>query len=110
MGEALVLAGALLTLLASIGVLRFTDVFVRMHALTKASTLGLLLVLIGAALALEHPNDITSLVLAAALHVITSPIGNNLIARATYRAEGIPNGIDTTDELAAGEAGDRPVA
>lgn len=104
-GEALVLIGACLTLLASVGVLRFADVFVRMHALTKASTLGLLLVLIGAALALEHPNDITSLVLAAALHVITSPIGNNLLARATYRAEGIRSGIDTTDELAEAERG-----
>jgi len=95
-----VLAGSLLTLLAGIGVVRFTDVFVRMHALSKASTLGLLLVLVGAALALDHPNDITSLMLAAVLHVVTSPIGNNLIARATYRAEGIPTGIDTVDELA----------
>ena len=94
------LAGSLLTLLAGIGVVRFTDVFVRMHALSKASTLGLLLVLVGAALALDHPNDITSLMLAAVLHVVTSPIGNNLIARATYRAEGIPTGIDTVDELA----------
>ena len=100
MGEVLVLAGSLLTLLAGIGVVRFTDVFVRMHALSKASTLGLLLVLVGAAIALDHPNDITSLMLAAVLHVVTSPIGNNLIARATYRAEGIPTGIDTVDELA----------
>ena len=89
-GEVLVLTGSLLMLLAGIGVLRFRDVFVRMHALTKASTLGLLLVLLGAAVALEHPNDITSLVLAAVLHLATSPIGNNLLAQATFLAEGIP--------------------
>ena len=99
-GEALVLAGSLLMLLAGVGVLRFTDVFVRMHALSKASTLGLVLVLIGAALVLDHPNDITSLVLAVVLQLVASPIGNNLISRATYRAEGIPTGIDTVDECA----------
>lgn len=108
LGQVLVLAGAVLTLLASVGVLRFRDVFVRMHALSKASTLGLLLVLIGAAVALSHPNDVTSLILAAALHVVTSPIGNNLIARATYRAEGIRTDIDTTDDLAEVDRG--PIA
>ena len=108
MGEVLVLGGSLLMLLAGIGVLRFTDVFVRMHALSKASALGMLLVLIGAALALDHPNDVTSLVLAAILLLVASPIGNNLIARATYRAEGIPTGIDTVDECAERRAAQVP--
>lgn len=99
--ELLVLLGAALTFVAALGTVRFRDVFARMHALSKASTLGLLLILIGAALALRHPNDITSLLLAAALHLVTSPIGANLIGRATYFAEGIPNGIDTVDELAS---------
>lgn len=103
-GEALLLAGALLTLLAAIGVVRFRDVFVRMHALGKATTAGLVLALLGGALALDHPNDITSLCLAAFLHLVTSPIGNVLVARATYLAEGIPHGIDTRDELAEADA------
>lgn len=101
-GEALVVAGAAFTLLAAIGALRFTDVFARMHALSKASTLGLLLVLVGGAVSLQHPNDITSLLLAAVLHLVTSPVGSNLISRATYYADGIPHGIDTVDELADG--------
>ncbi len=101
-GEALLLAGAAFTLLAAVGTLRFDDVFARMHALSKASTLGLLLALAGGAVSLTHPNDITSLVLAAVLHVVTSPVGTNLISRATYYAEGIPHGIDTIDELADG--------
>lgn len=88
-GEALVLAGALFMLLGAVGVLRFRDVYVRMHALTKATTLGLLLVLVGAAIALEHPNDITSLVLAAVLHLATSPIGTNVLSRATFLSEGL---------------------
>ena len=52
---------------------------------------------------MDHPNDITSLLLAALLHLVTSPIGGNMLARATYRAEGIAQGVDTTDELATGQ-------
>jgi multicomponent Na+:H+ antiporter subunit G len=99
-GEALVLAGAVFTLLAGVGTLRFSDVFSRMHALSKASAFGLLLAIAGALLVLDHVNDLTFLALAAVLHLITSPIGNNLLARATYYAEGIPHVIAAEDELA----------
>ena len=51
-GQALMLFGALLILLAGIGVVRFRDVLARMHALSKASTLGFVLVLLGGALVL----------------------------------------------------------
>lgn len=85
-GPALALFGALLTLLAAVGVVRFPDVLARMHALTKASTIGMVLVLVGAAVTLDHPNDVTSLLLAAALQVLTLPVGANLLSRATFRA------------------------
>jgi multicomponent Na+:H+ antiporter subunit G len=98
--ELLVLAGALLTCLAGIGVVRFDDVFARLHALSKATTLGFLLVLLGAAIALSDPNDITSLVLAAALQLLTSPVGTGLLGRAAYRAEGYRPRVDTVDQLA----------
>ncbi|NNC75151.1 MAG: Na+/H+ antiporter subunit G1, partial [Acidimicrobiia bacterium] len=35
-----VLTGAALSLLGAVGMLRFSDVFARMHASTKAATLG----------------------------------------------------------------------
>ncbi len=85
-GQVLALFGAVLTLLAAVGVVRFPDVLARMHALTKASTLGVVLVLVGAAVTLDHPNDVTSLLLAAALQVLTMPVGANLLSRATWRA------------------------
>ena len=44
------LAGSAFALLAAIGVLRMPDVFTRMQASTKASTLGLGCLLVGAAL------------------------------------------------------------
>lgn len=107
-GEVLVLVGACFTVLAAVGVNRFNDVFIRMHALSKASTIGLLLALVGAAVAARTANDVTSAALAALLHLGTSPIGNHIIARATYWAEGIPHGIDTRDELAETHGALRP--
>ncbi len=109
MGPALALVGSVLTLLAALGVVRFPDVLARMHALTKASTAGLVLVLLGGALTLDHPNDITSLLLAGALQILTMPVGANLMSRATYRAEGIESEVDTVDELAEHiDRGDAP--
>lgn len=100
MGEALLVAGAAFIFLASVGMLRFSDVFVRMQVLSKASTFGLLAVMAGGVVELSLPNDITTIILAGMLHIVTSPVGSNLLARATYFAEGIGHGIDTVDELA----------
>lgn len=61
--EAVALLGCVLTLLSGLGVLRFSDVLERSHALTKASTLGLVFVLLAAAWHLDDRNDVTSLVL-----------------------------------------------
>jgi multicomponent Na+:H+ antiporter subunit G len=98
--EALALLGAVLTLLSATGVVRFTDIFERSHALTKASTVGLVLVLIGAAVEVGNANDATNLILAGILQVITMPVGANLMNAAVYRAVGIPHRVDTIDELA----------
>jgi multicomponent Na+:H+ antiporter subunit G len=97
-GELLALAGAALVLLAALGVLRFADPLARMHALAKASTLGILLIFAGAAVNLHTVNDITSVVLAALLHVLMSPPASNMVSRATYLATGLPPGKDTVDE------------
>lgn len=98
--QALMLAGAVLTLIAAVGVVRFRDVLARMHALSKSSTLGLLLVLAGATIGLRRANDVSFVILAGLLQVLTSPVATNLMGRATYRAEGIPHRLDAGDELA----------
>ena len=104
-GELAVLLGAVFVLLAAIGVARFDDVLARMHALAKASTLGVVLVLVGAAISLHDANDITSLVLAAVVQVLASPPASNMLSRATYLAKDIPQRIDVIDE-GAGAGGD----
>ena len=91
-GELLALIGAALVLLSAIGVVRLGDVLARLHALAKASTLGLLLILAGAAVNLRNLNDLTSVVLAAILHLLAAPPGSNMVSRAAFLVSGLPDG------------------
>jgi multicomponent Na+:H+ antiporter subunit G len=85
-GELLALAGSLFVLLAAIGAVRFPDVLARLHALAKASTMGVILLFAGAAVSLRDPNDITSVLLAAVSQLLTSPPASNMLSRAAYLA------------------------
>lgn len=97
--QTLVVLGCAFTLLAGIGVVRFSHVMARLHVVAKAAVLGMLLVLTGAALGMDNADDVTSLLLAAVLQLLTLPVGVNLISRAAYRmGEGPP--MDIVDELA----------
>jgi multicomponent Na+:H+ antiporter subunit G len=91
-GELLALIGAALVLLSAIGVVRLGDVLARLHALAKASTLGILLILAGAAVNLRTLNDLTSIVLAAVLHLLAAPPASNMVSRAAYLVSGLPDG------------------
>ena len=91
-GEGVALVGAVLILLSAIGVVRLPYVLARLHALAKASTLGILLILVGAAVNLDDINDITSVVLAGLLQLLASPPASNMVSRAAYLTSGLPPG------------------
>ena len=101
-GQILALLGAALVLIAGIGVLQFDDSLSRLHSLTKASTLGVVLVFLGAAFYLDRTNDWTSLLLAAAIQLITSPIAAGLISRSTYLDAVDPEEPDESARAAGG--------
>jgi multicomponent Na+:H+ antiporter subunit G len=81
----LILIGASFSLIAGVGLFRLSDLYGRMHAATKAGTLGAGLVLI--ALGLEAQ----SLEVAARVVFLlfTAPIAAHLLGRAGYLA-GVP--------------------
>lgn len=101
---AAMLTGATLAVLAGVGLHRFPDVFARMHAATKPATLGLTLVLAGAALRVNQAESVTKLGIAVVLQFLTAPVGAHMVGRAAYRAGGQLSGATRIDELAA--AGD----
>lgn len=94
----MMLIGAALALIAGIGLQRFDDMFARMHAATKPATLGLALVLGGAALQVPDTGNVAKLLLVILLQFITAPVGSHLIGRAAHRA-GTELGPVEVDEL-----------
>ena len=105
----MMLTGAALALIAGIGLQRFDDVFARMHAATKPATLGLALVLGGAALQVPDAGNVAKLLLVVLLQFLTAPVGSHLIGRAAHRA-GTEHGdvsIDELSDLLAEESRDR---
>ena len=74
----LLLAGSLLTLIATIGILRFPDVLCRAHALTKAMTLGITLLL--AALWVSLGREVgLKVLLAIGFQFLTIPLSGHLL-------------------------------
>ncbi|WP_188127326.1 monovalent cation/H(+) antiporter subunit G [Actinoplanes lobatus] len=102
------LGGALLSLAAGVGLLRFPDLLSRMHAATKPQVLGLLLILTGTAIRLGTLVDITTLVLVGVFQLITAPVAAHMVGRAAYRAGLVRRELLLTDELAATVRRGRP--
>jgi multicomponent Na+:H+ antiporter subunit G len=80
----LAVVGATLVLLAAVGIVRMPDLFTRMQAATKASTLGLGCLLAAAAISLADSSALVRAVSIGAFVMLTSPVSNHVIARAAY--------------------------
>ncbi len=80
---ALVVGGGIFTLVGSIGLVRFDDFFMRLHAPTKAATLGaggVLLASMGLAWLQGRPGVHELLI--ALFVFVTAPVSANLLAQA----------------------------
>lgn len=104
LSAALMITAAAFVLLAGVGLHRFDDVFSRIHAATKAITFGVLLVAAGAALQMTGPVDIVKLIMAAALQLVSAPVGSHILARAAYHAGTELSPLTVIDQLAEPEA------
>ncbi len=82
----LITAGALLMLLAGVGVLRFPDALTRASAATKATGLGVALILVGVAMAIGTPSAAVKIAVAIVLQFATAPLAGHVIGRAAYRS------------------------
>ena len=100
----LLLTGVLLAVVAGLGLVRLPDLFSRMHAATKPATLGLALVLLGAALRVRDGGDAATLLLVGAFQFLTAPVAAHMIGRSAYRAgDGAQDDL-VVDELRDGGA------
>lgn len=81
-GAIITLMGALVLLVASIGLIRMPDVYNRLQVGTKASTLGTILSLFG--LVLVNPTWSGKLILLIFFVMMTNPVSSHVLARAAY--------------------------
>ena len=98
--QSVMVAGAVIAVLAGIGLLRFSTPFARIQAAGKASPVALLLTSVGAAPLLGWPGS-AYLIIAAAAMIVTLPVVAHLLLRAVHRTTSIDH--LSIDDLAADE-------
>lgn len=81
---ALMVLGAVFLVAAAVGVLRFPDALQRMHASTKAGTVGSIFMVMGAMVALGHFDATIIGVVAIVFLLFTVPVAAHLLGRAIY--------------------------
>lgn len=80
-------SGVFFFLVSTIGLLRLPDVYTRLHATSKADTLGAGLSLLGVILYLGWSLTSLKLLVVIAFIWITSPTASHLIGKAAYRSK-----------------------
>jgi multicomponent Na+:H+ antiporter subunit G len=96
------IAGAVLALIAAIGMFRMPDVYARLHVATKPATLSLVATLAAAAIRAPSWGAAALLVLALVLQLWTIPAASHLLGRATRRSGLPPASPDAVDESPTG--------
>jgi multicomponent Na+:H+ antiporter subunit G len=97
----LLVFGSFLVFLAGIGVIRFPDIYARMHAAAKAPTLGILAIAVGVSISVRTAAAISIVLLVVILQLLSAPMGTHLLARAVYRK--VERTTDSVDELSEHE-------
>lgn len=86
-----IVLGGFLSLLGSIGLIRFPDVYGRTHAATKSATLGVISIMTGTFFffLLIEGEFVGKILLAILFVFLTAPVAGLMIGRAAYRT-GVP--------------------
>lgn len=97
-----IIAGAIFIMIASLGILRLPDFYIRMSAITKAGTMGVGLIAVGIAVYFNNFDISTKAFVIISFMLLTAPVAAHIIARAAYK-QGIPfwgqNLVDELDEI-----------
>ncbi|MEZ5799194.1 MAG: monovalent cation/H(+) antiporter subunit G [Nitratireductor sp.] len=80
----LIIVGSFFALTAALGLVRLPDVYSRMHAASKAGTMGSGLMMIALALVADDLATVTRAVAGLVFFLLTAPIAAHLLAKAAY--------------------------
>ncbi|MGS2744169.1 monovalent cation/H(+) antiporter subunit G [Halomonas sp. LS-001] len=79
-----IIAGALFILLAAVGLLRLPDLLTRMHATTKAAALGVMLIMLAAAMHFAATGVVARALAVVVFILMTAPVAAHVLGRAGY--------------------------
>ncbi len=80
----LLIIGALFMLIAAVGIVRMPDLYTRMHAATKSSTMGAGSMYLAVAIFYGDLEIVTRAILVMSFLFLTIPVSAHMIARAAY--------------------------
>ncbi len=81
----LLIMGGFFVFVAAVGILRFPDILMRMHASTKAGTLGAGLILLAVAFFYAEIGIVSRSIATIIFILLTAPVAAHTIGRAAYR-------------------------
>lgn len=76
--------GALFVLISAIGLLRLPDLYMRMHATTKTTSMGVTLILAGIIMAYPEVTIVIKGFLIIIFIFLTAPLGTHMISKAGH--------------------------
>ncbi|SIS88247.1 monovalent cation/H(+) antiporter subunit G [Belliella pelovolcani] len=76
--------GALFILLAAVGIVKMPDLYLRISVTTKAATLGIGLILLGAGIYFSDTAILARVIAIIVFMLLTAPVGAHMIGRASY--------------------------
>ena len=80
-----IFSGSFFMLIAGIGILRMPNLFMQMHAATKASVLGCGLILLGVGIEINDIHSITEIIVLIFFIALTNPLAAHLVAKAAFK-------------------------
>ena len=86
-GYIFILIGSFFMFLGGLGVFRMPDVYNKLQAGTKATTLGFMSIALG--VGLSNPQWLVKSLILIAFIAFTNPVGSSVLARAAYK-RGVP--------------------
>ena len=99
LGLAFILLGSIFLFLGALGIYRMPDLYNRLQAGTKASTLGAMSVVLG--IGLLQPDWLIKLIIIILFIGFANPLSSHALARASYRAGSRPFFKKEIDSYAA---------
>ena len=99
LGTVITAIGTIFLFLGGLGVFRFPDVYNRLQAGTKCTTLGAFLTIIG--VGITHPDWLPKALVIALFILITNPISNHALGRASRKS-----GVSLCDRSVVDKAGE----